>query len=324
MWDEIQELFHSSPPPTPRGQKKTSQQIAIEKECKLWRDNFPSLRVVGKAMKIERAKKPAGVNSNSGLSVTGRQSNVLRRSGSVQRMRKNKHKHEATDNVSEAEDCEETYAEHGHYVDTDNVDERGRHISDKFESNPSQYLEEKMMSAMFDNLLVSVAPELEPVVTSYQDKLRSGDAVMMEAGWEEAVREMRSRHHQRDSLEEDSIFSLGKIIASPRYGQYPDLSDDDDDQVHLSLPHDPSLSLPTLHRHVPMSAPPVRVLQPPTTTQPPATSRTKRSNSFKTDQTTVLSRHHSERRKIDYKKQNRSLERTSKPSSSTSVRSTAK
>ena len=47
-----------------------------------------------------------------------------------------------------------------------------------------------------------------------------------------------------------SIFSLGKIIASPRYGQYPDLSDDEEeDQVcadhRLSLPYDP-LSLPTI------------------------------------------------------------------------------
>ena len=44
MWDEVQEMFYSSPPPTPKGEKKTAQQRAIERECKLWRDNFPSLR----------------------------------------------------------------------------------------------------------------------------------------------------------------------------------------------------------------------------------------------------------------------------------------
>ena len=53
-----------------------------------------------------------------------------------------------------------------------------------------------------------------------------------------------------------SIFSLGKIIASPRYGQYPDLSDEEEeDQVfadhHLSLPYDP-LSLPTIRQVRPL------------------------------------------------------------------------
>ena len=58
-----------------------------------------------------------------------------------------------------------------------------------------------------------------------------------------------------------SIFSLGKIIASPRYGQYPDLSDEEEeDQVcadhHLSLPYDP-LSLPTIRQVRPLEAPEV-------------------------------------------------------------------
>ena len=148
----------------------------------------------------------------------------------------------------------------------------------------------------------------------------------------------RNPFTHRDSLEEDSIFSLGKIIASPRYGQYPDLSDDDDDQVfteHLSLPHDP-LSLPTIRqvnverRHhilfltflqVPLSAPPVRLHQPQSLSNQ-MTVRPKRSNSFKTEH--GLSRTNSERRKSDFKKQNRSLERNSKPNSSSSVRAPVK
>ena len=71
----------------------------------------------------------------------------------------------------------------------------------------------------------------------------------LDPAWEEAVNAMRAQG-RRDSLEEDSIFSLGKIIASPRYGQYPDLSDEEEDQVyteHLSLPYDP-LSLPILRQ----------------------------------------------------------------------------
>ena len=85
-------------------------------------------------------------------------------------------------------------------------------------------------------------------------------------GWEDQLCGMKSmafkgsgRPGRRDSIEEDSIFrfslfqfstaasldlsSLGKIVMSPRYSQYPDLSDDDSPgdnlatQQPLSLPH---------------------------------------------------------------------------------------
>ena len=90
---------------------------------------------------------------------------------------------------------------------------------------------------------------LEPALSCYEAKVRSGGR--LGGGWEEAM-VMRTGGRRRDSLEEDSIFSLGKILASPRYGQYPDLSDEEEeDQVftdhHLSLPYDP-LSLPTIRQ----------------------------------------------------------------------------
>ena len=127
---------------------------------------------------------------------------------------------------------------------------------------------------------------LEPAITCYEAKVRSGER--LDPAWEEAV---RAQGRRRDSLEEDSIFSLGKMIASPRYGhddvmmilkmilvrygQYPDLSDEEEDQVfadhHLSLPYDP-LSLPNI-RQVPSSAPPVRILQPPSASQTAASGR---------------------------------------------------
>ena len=91
---------------------------------------------------------------------------------------------------------------------------------------------------------------LEPALSCYEAKVRSG--VRLGGGWEEVM------VRRRDSLEEDSIFSLGKILASPRYGQYPDLSDEEEeDQVfadhHLSLPYDP-LSLPTIRQVRPAHA----------------------------------------------------------------------
>ena len=96
-----------------------------------------------------------------------------------------------------------------------------------------------------------MSPGLQPAISSYEDKVRSGER--LGPGWEEAASlRMRNPFAHRDSLEEDSIFSLGKIIASPRYGQYPDLSDEED-QLQ------PPLSLPTL-RQVPLSAPAARMM----------------------------------------------------------------
>ena len=68
-----------------------------------------------------------------------------------------------------------------------------------------------------------------------------------------------------DSLEEDSIFSLGKIVCSPRYGQYPDLSDEEEGGPGagggpVSLPH---------IRPGPASAPPARLPPRPATCQHP-------------------------------------------------------
>ena len=132
---------------------------------------------------------------------------------------------------------------------------------------------------------------LEPALSCYEAKVRSGGR--LGGGWEEAmVTAMRTGGRRRDSLEEDSIFSLGKILASPRYGQYPDLSDEEEeDQVftdhHLSLPYDP-LSLPTIrqvtptrfilfsvtfYHQVPSSAPPVRILGPPSASQAATSGR---------------------------------------------------
>ena len=97
----------------------------------------------------------------------------------------------------------------------------------------------------------SVSPGLQPAISSYEDKVRSGER--LGPGWEEAASlRMRNPFAHRDSLEEDSIFSLGKIVASPRYGQYPDLSEDEDEAReatdHLSLPHCDPLSLPSLRQ----------------------------------------------------------------------------
>ena len=162
----------------------------------------------------------------------------------------------SSETLSDAEDdatVEEVYAQHGSI--NESLEEHKSNISKKFESEPSRYFGDKILNALFDSLLISVAPELCPAVLSYEKKIKSGEKPDPE--WEEAVSRMKIRNPwtHRDSLEEDSIFSLGKILASPRYGQYPDLSDDDDDHVfkqHLSLPHD------TLESQDPLSLPTIR------------------------------------------------------------------
>ena len=209
------------------------------------------------------------------MSITGRQSHVLRRAGSLQRVKAGAHAED------EAEGCEEVYAEHGEYSSTPDTSQSPL-LSQKFETEPTKYFEDKILSALFDKMLIrhvtlataqfflckivkikypiihevllqvltcdlSVSGALEPALSCYEAKVRSG--ARLGGGWEEA---MVTAIRRRDSLEEDSIFSLGKILASPRYGQYPDLSDEEEeDQVfadhHLSLPYDP-LSLPTIRQ----------------------------------------------------------------------------
>lgn len=181
-------------------------------------------RIVGSPVKIEKSK----VRENKTLSVTGRQTRVLKRNGK--------------DRDVGCEDKEEVFAEHGEYKDSQ---QKRVVVSQKFETEPSVYFEEKLLSALLDKLMSEVAGELQPAVERYEAKVRG------EAGQWEGV-SANQLAVRRDSLEEDSIFSLGKIIASPRYGQYPDLSDEED-------PLQPPLSLPTL-RQVPLSAPAARAV----------------------------------------------------------------
>ena len=180
------------------------------------------------------------MRENRTLSITGRQSNVLKRNG------RTRERDRAPVNSEDAgyEDKEEVFAEHGDYQDPQGGQKKII-ISQKFETEPSVYFQEKLCSALFDCLLAEVAGELQPAVENYESKL-TGQGQPWEG--------LRASQlvARRDSLEEDSIFSLGKIIASPRYAQYPDLSDEED-QLQ------PPLSLPTL-RQVPLSAPAARML----------------------------------------------------------------
>ena len=83
LFQDVEELFYS-PKPSKTRQGKTNNFTAQERECHLWRENFPCLRVVGKAIPREKPKKGHGA---SGLSVTGKQSQVLRRGANTQKSR---------------------------------------------------------------------------------------------------------------------------------------------------------------------------------------------------------------------------------------------
>ena len=110
-------------------------------------------RVVGKSIKIEKLKKASAAVPS--LSVTGRQSSVLRRSASSQRLRGGQARPgaraEAADTEAGHEDAEEVYAEHG---DSAALLAAAAHIPTKFETEPSKYFEDKIFSALFDNLLI--------------------------------------------------------------------------------------------------------------------------------------------------------------------------
>ena len=111
--------------------------------------------MVGKAVKIQKQKRENEFRTV--LSVTGKQSSVLGRNGSLQRI-KNQQKNTKLkqDNFVPATDTEDTtveevFAQHGDYED--HMKEE-RVLSQKFETEPSKYFEDKIFSALFDKLLL--------------------------------------------------------------------------------------------------------------------------------------------------------------------------
>ena len=97
------------------------------------------------------------------MSITGRQSSVLRRTGSLQRVRAGSRSSEikgAAEDIKETaeaadedEGCEEVYAEHGTYS-ADPDTRQSPFLSQKFETEPTKYFEDKIFSALFDKLLI--------------------------------------------------------------------------------------------------------------------------------------------------------------------------
>ena len=86
------------------------------------------------------------------MSITGRQSHVLRRTGSLQRVKAGS-RHEDVAKEGEDEGCEEVYAEHGTYSSTPDKCQSPL-LSQKFETEPTKYFEDKIFSALFDKLLI--------------------------------------------------------------------------------------------------------------------------------------------------------------------------
>jgi hypothetical protein len=120
---------------------------------------------------------------------------------------------------------EETFASHGEPGEAGwGPAARQPEGSRRFEAEPARYLEEKLEAALLERLLLVAAEALEPAVQGLAARLGGpggaggrGEA----AGWEgelEGLRSLslRAQWGPRDSIEEDSIFSLGKIMMSPR------------------------------------------------------------------------------------------------------------
>jgi len=337
LFEEVEQLFYSEP------QAGHPQSSVQERECHLWREHFPHLRLLGRGIPLipptttttttanTTATSTIGNNNSSALSVTRLRpsdpNDRLRHSGGSRQRPSapRRGRHPPPVDVSQ-DGCEETFAEHGSYkadCKGDVADETwSRMLSHKFETEPEKYLEEKLLNALMEQLLVGVAEEMQPAVQEHSERLAT--EVHAGKGWEEQLCGMKSmalrasgRPGRRDSIEEDSIFSLGKIVMSPRYSQYPDLSDDDSPSANLAQPLQP-LSLPHL-RPGPASAPPARLTARPATSHNQLHPRPGRSNSFKTEKSLLAEAQEQQRRVSELKKQNRSLERGSKPGSSSSV-----
>ena len=116
-----------------------------------------------------------------------------------------------------AEGREETFASHGEYSEAG--PEVGPVVSRKFETEPEKYLEEKLLAALMEQLLGAVAEEMAPALATHTEML-GGGVGEGGAGWEQQLLQLKSLslrgRGRRDSIEEDSIFSLGKIVMSPR------------------------------------------------------------------------------------------------------------
>ena len=72
---------------------------------------------------------------------------MLRRTGSLQRVKA------GVQAEDEDQGCEEVYAEHGEYSATPDTSQSAL-LSQKFETEPTKYFEDKILSALFDKMLI--------------------------------------------------------------------------------------------------------------------------------------------------------------------------
>lgn len=135
-------------------------------------------RVEGRAVKLARERVGQGGRASreeNSLSITGRQSSVTRRGSSAaardRRQRLGRRARQVAGGPGEqAGNCEEIFAQHGSYTEPNSEDSRIV-VSQKFETEPSKYFEEKLLSAMFEKLLSELAPELQPLLDQLSERL---------------------------------------------------------------------------------------------------------------------------------------------------------
>ena len=133
-------------------------------------------RVEGRAVRLARAGQGGRASrEENSLSITGRQSSVTRRGSSAaardRRQRLGRRARQVAGGPGEqAGNCEEVFAQHGSYTEHNSDDSRIV-VSQKFETEPSKYFEEKLLSAMFEKLLSELAPELQPLLDQLSERL---------------------------------------------------------------------------------------------------------------------------------------------------------
>ncbi|TRY80997.1 hypothetical protein TCAL_08854, partial [Tigriopus californicus] len=194
-------LFEEPTAPAPiTKQQSRSLPNDLEQECTLWRNTYPHLRLLGKPI-LKVNQVPNFQLENSDTQYRDDPNN---------------------DSISE----EETFASHGRYVDEDQSNScyimDGLTINERFECDPKDYFEDKIMNAVFRKVWSQLSEEYEDIVTLFGDRViqdslemfslssREGSAIpgnhRPTAMMDHNHRRMEGHGHRIDSIDENSIF----------------------------------------------------------------------------------------------------------------------
>lgn len=201
LFNQINSVLFEEPStsvPVPK-QRSRSLPNDLEQECALWRKTFPHLRLLGKPI--------PNVNQVPNFQVENSDT-------------------QCRDETKSDDISEEVFASHGRYVDEDQSNSSyimdGLTINERFECDPKDYFEDKIMNAVFRKVWSQLSEEYEDIVTLFGDRVIQDSLEMFSLSSREGSAvpgnhkpsTMSDYNHRRmegfgsriDSIDENSIF----------------------------------------------------------------------------------------------------------------------